>query len=222
MRRMFDSANVLVMRLSLSEWESFYVITGTAGAALTGLMFVVIALAADRGERTPADGVGAFSTPTVTHFSIALLLAGIMTMPVHTVLSLGASLGGCVVFGLLSTSLAGMRMRRLDVYSPGADDWTWHVILPVVAYAALGVTALKLPAAPKLALVGPAAVSLFLLFIGIHNAWDVAVFLVVRRSERQVREPAAELPAPASGLAPATVSAQANVRAADPVPPKQL
>jgi hypothetical protein len=61
------------MPVSLADWESFYVITGTAGAALTGLTFIVITLAGDRAERASADGVGAFSTPAVTHFSIALV-----------------------------------------------------------------------------------------------------------------------------------------------------
>ena len=31
----------------LSQWETFYVIVGSSGAALTGLMFVVITLVAD-------------------------------------------------------------------------------------------------------------------------------------------------------------------------------
>ena len=111
------------MPIPLSDWESFYVITGTAGAALTGLMFVVIALAADRVERAPADGVGAFNTPTVTHFSVALLLAGIMTIPMHRALSLSLCLGGCTIFGLLSTFLAGLRMRRLDSYAAGLEEF---------------------------------------------------------------------------------------------------
>ena len=37
--------------IPLHEWESFYVIIGTSAAALTGLMFVVIAVVADAGPR---------------------------------------------------------------------------------------------------------------------------------------------------------------------------
>ena len=37
--------------LPLSSWESFYVIVGSSGAALTGLQFVVIALVADSQRR---------------------------------------------------------------------------------------------------------------------------------------------------------------------------
>src|SRR5689334_16545216 len=60
----------------LAGWDSFYVIIGSSAAALTGLMFVVIAVS---GEVAPAQdtvaGIRAFSTPTVVHFGAVLLLA---------------------------------------------------------------------------------------------------------------------------------------------------
>ena len=38
----------------LSQWETFYFLVGSSGAALTGLMFVVITLVADTNlPRTP-------------------------------------------------------------------------------------------------------------------------------------------------------------------------
>ena len=60
-------------------WETFYVILGSSAGALTGLMFVVMALVADYGgsERQ----IEAFGTPTVVHFSSALLLSVILTAP---------------------------------------------------------------------------------------------------------------------------------------------
>ena len=166
------------MRISLSEWETFYVITGSSAAALTGLMFVVVALVSDRLERREPDGVGAFSTPTIAHFSIVLLVASIMTMPLHRVLSLSICIGGCALAGLTSSVLAVMRMRKLKSYKPAAEDWVWHVSLPFVAYAALLASAFLLGTAQELALAFVAAAVLALIFIGIHNAWDVAVFIV--------------------------------------------
>ena len=41
--------------IPLHEWESVYVIIGTSAAALTGLMFVVIAVVADAGPRASAQ-----------------------------------------------------------------------------------------------------------------------------------------------------------------------
>ena len=170
------------MRLSLSEWESFYVITGSSAAALTGLMFVVVALAAERIQRQQSDGVGAFSTPTVAHFSLVLLIASLMSVPGQSVLSLSICIGGCAVAGLTSSGRAGLRMRRLEAYSPETEDWAFHVILPFVAYAVLLVSAFLIGAAQELALILVATAVLALIFIGIHNAWDVAVFLVTQHA----------------------------------------
>jgi hypothetical protein len=47
--------------LPLAEWEGFYVIIGTSAAALTGLMFVVIAVVADSGPRSVLRGPGTSS-----------------------------------------------------------------------------------------------------------------------------------------------------------------
>lgn len=167
------------MPISLSAWESFYVITGSSGAALTGLMFVVIALVADRANNVSHDGLGAFSTPTVTHFSIVLLLAGIMTMPVHSATSLRLCLGAVAIGGLVSAGAAVRRMKRLSSYTADPEDWAWHAILPFAAYLVLLAAALVLGSLPGAAVVAVAIVVLSLLFIGIHNAWDVAVYLVI-------------------------------------------
>jgi hypothetical protein len=226
--------------LSLSSWQTFYVITGSSGAALTGLMFVVVALAAERRQRVPADGLGAFSTPTVTHFASVLLLAGIMTIPVHRVLSLSICLGGCGAVGLLSTSMAAVRMRRLEAYSAVKEDWAWHVILPFTAYLALFASALVLGASRELALVAVAVVVLTLLIIGIHNAWDVAVFLALEQIEeraivgaagtssptppapRDLRDLAAPpLTATAPSHQPAPATREQPVVAADPPEPSR-
>src|SRR5712672_3432889 len=59
---------------AFAEWESFYVIVGTAAAALIGLQFVVMTLIADRPQITTAEAGAAFATPTIVHFSAVLLL----------------------------------------------------------------------------------------------------------------------------------------------------
>jgi hypothetical protein len=64
-----------------------------------------------------------------------------------------------------------------------AEDWIWHTILPALSYAALvvaGAIAFR-HAVPALFVV--ASVALLLLYIGIHNAWDAAVWLATRRPE---------------------------------------
>src|SRR5919198_1716783 len=90
--------------VSLSEWESFYVITGSSGAALTGLMFVVVSLAGDRGIARPG-ATRAFATPTVVQFCAVLLVASLLTMPAHTMTTLATSLTVVGLAGLVYASI---------------------------------------------------------------------------------------------------------------------
>src|SRR4030095_13032983 len=84
--------------LPLHEWESFYVIIGTSAAALTGLMFVVIAIVADAGSRATSPlGVATFVTPTIVHFCAALLISAIVSAPWHRHLDVQIALGICRV-----------------------------------------------------------------------------------------------------------------------------
>jgi hypothetical protein len=70
----------------LSGWENFYVIVGSSAGALIGLQFVVVTLIAERPPRD-ADAAGAaFSTPSVVHFTVVLLLSAIASIPWRTIL----------------------------------------------------------------------------------------------------------------------------------------
>ena len=64
----------------LAEWDNFYVITGSSAAGLTGLTFVVIALAAD-ANRVNFRGLKAYVTPIIFHFGTVLALAAYLSMP---------------------------------------------------------------------------------------------------------------------------------------------
>lgn len=163
---------------ALDGWESFYVIVGGAAAVLVGLQFVVMTLIA---ERPPArSGVAAagaaFASPTVTHFEAALLLAALLRMPWEVIHTAALAWGLLGLGGVLYTINVGRRMRQQSVYQPEFEDWLFHLLLPLLAYAVLAVTAFLAPAHTRAALfwVGPA--SLLLLFIGIHNAWDAVVY----------------------------------------------
>jgi len=166
----------------LAGWDSFYVIIGSSAAALTGLMFVVIALTGEVMASPAAVGtIRAFSTPTVVHFGGVLLLAALLTTPGHTLLTLSGSTGLCGIAGLRFTRWVVVQMRRQTEYTPIAEDWMWHVRMPALAYVALvaGAAGLWWRPAPGLVLVGAAA--LFLLYIGIHNSWDAAIYVSVAR-----------------------------------------
>lgn len=162
----------------LDPWNSFYVMIGSAAAALTGLMFVVISLARDAERRASRGGVSVFSSPTVVHFSSALFIAALMVAPFRSSLRpIAFVLGFAGLFGLYYVVRVARQARQLDSYRPDLEDWVWHVGLTFVAYATLLAGALLLNVAPRSALFAPAAAAALLIFIGIHNAWDVVTFL---------------------------------------------
>jgi hypothetical protein len=167
--------------LPLTEWESFYVIVGSSSAALTGLQFVVIALIADSQYRTTSGEIAAFGSPTVVHFCIALFVSACMSAPWSSLGSVGLSMCACGFVGA-AYAIVVMRRARKQAYKPVFEDWLWHVILPFVAYVALltaGITLRGVPA-PSLFVIG--AVTLLLVYIGIHNAWDAVIFLTLSRN----------------------------------------
>ena len=75
-------------------------------------------------------------------------------------------------------------MRRISSgYVPVREDWLWNVVFPAIAYGVLVATAFLAWRRADQSLYGTAAVSVALLFIGIHNAWDVAVWNSVKEQE---------------------------------------
>jgi hypothetical protein len=163
---------------SLTVWENFYVIIGGAAAALTGLMFVVITLVAGLRSRS-TDGVSAFSTPTVVHFAVALLIAAVLSALWTALAQAAVALGLVGVGGLVYVGIVARRLLRVTTYKPVMEDWLGHAIVPFVAYAALLVAAILLPGDATPALFIVAAVTVLLVFDGIHNAWDIVIYLAL-------------------------------------------
>jgi hypothetical protein len=167
----------------LGDWGNFYVITGSSAGGLIGLTFVVIALAAE-ARRVDPVGLHTFVTPTIAHFGSVLGLAAFLSAPHQTFLSAGIGLGTGGVAGLIYVGWVTANFHgNLGKYEPVWEDWIWYVILPAVAYSALLAMGLLIRLRPDGALGGVAAASLLLLLIGIHNAWDIAVWMTLRKQD---------------------------------------
>ncbi len=184
--------------LSLAPWENFYVIVGSSAGALTGLTFIVITLAADMPGSATARLVGlrAFTTPTAVHFGAALWIAALMSIPGHTRLSLMLCLSAS---GLIGTAYCGYVARlimdsRLG-YTPVLSDWIWSLLLPLTSYLALLLAAMLVRAHLSAALYTVAGVSLVLLLMGLHNAWDVVVWITTERHTQVAGDQKPDTPA---------------------------
>lgn len=166
----------------LAGWDNFYVIIGSTAGGLTGLTFVVIALIRDAGKVSPA-GLGAFVTPTIVHFSGVLGMAAFLSMPHQRLASLSAGFAITGVAGLLYTVFIVRGMRaQLPSYLPVWEDWIFNAIVPGLIYAGLVVVAVLIGRWPEQSLFAVAAMLLVALFVGIHNAWDIAVWMTTRQT----------------------------------------
>ena len=172
---------------ALSGWENFYVIVGSSAGALIGLQFVVLTLIANlpiaRGEAQAGD---TFTTPTVVHFGVVLLLSAAGSAPWGGIAAVAVLWGLVGLSGGAYVVLVARRLRLQAAYQAVFEDWLFHVLLPLAAYAMLAGSACFAGwrARPALFVVG--AATLLLLFVGIHNAWDAVTYHVfVQRREEQ-------------------------------------
>jgi hypothetical protein len=166
----------------LEGWDNYYVILGSAAAALLGLTFVVIALISER--RANPAGTSGYITPTVVHFGTVLGLSCFVSVPHQNVMGLSIGCGSAALGLLIYTGAIAANMRRFSrTYVPVLEDWIWHVILPAAVYCVLLAMAFSLWGEPRASMYGIAAALLLLLFVGIHNSWDVAVSVTVQKKK---------------------------------------
>jgi hypothetical protein len=177
---------------AVAAWSGFYVMIGSAAAALTGLMFVVITLVREQQAGPSEEGVATFSTPTVVHFCCALFTAALMSAPFRSLTPIALLSGLAGVAGIVYVLRVARRTTRLSWYRPDMEDWTFVVTLPLVAYAILVAGGAGMLTGAQAALYAPAVAVLLLIFIGIHNAWDVVTYIAIgkRAPSAEQREPA--------------------------------
>ena len=180
---------------ALNEWDSFYVILGSAAGALIGLQFVVMTLVAEKPTPGAAEAGRSFGTPTVVHLSASLLLAMLVRVPWPDLAEAFWTTAGIGICGLIYMAITAFRMFTQHIYRPDLEDVTFHVALPGAAYGLLMLSTVVDPKRLELALFGVGGAALLLLFTGIHNAWDaVAYHVYVQRTKipvapNQVEEP---------------------------------
>jgi len=88
--------------------------------------------------------------------------------------------------GVAYVVIVARRIRTQSVYEPDFEDWLFHLLMPLAAYALLALSALAASSHADEVLFGVGAATLLLLFIGIHNAWDaVAYHVLVNKPDRK-------------------------------------
>ena len=161
-----------------ADWDSFYIIVGPSAGALIGLQFVVLTLIAERPPKSAAAAGAAFATPTVVYFGMVLLLAAVLRAPWHAIAPPAVLWGAIGLSGFVYVLVVARRMRSQQTYKPGLEDWLFHFVVPLLACAAISISAIAATTHTKEALFGVGGAALLLLFCAIHNAWDAVSYHV--------------------------------------------
>jgi hypothetical protein len=167
---------------ALQHWHEFYLLVGTSAAALTGLMFVVVSINPETIAERPESGVRAFVTPTMVFFTTALVVSALLLAPHLSVRSLAVLVAVTGIAGVVYLAWTDGHyywVHGFDGQPPSLDreDWIFFVGLPYASYlllivAAIGIWLHAPFGAPTLALG-----TMLLVVIGIHNAWDLVIWL---------------------------------------------
>ena len=163
-------------------------LVGTAAATLTGLMFVAVTFGSGLVTRESAATTRAFLDPTYTHFVQVLLIACLLLMPTLGRWSSSAALlivVGAMRFLGLHTVFRRYREAQREHGDIELSDWLLSIVLPLLCHLSLMATGAAFIARNSAALTGLAVISVVLLFIGIHGAWELMVWMALAVSERR-------------------------------------
>jgi hypothetical protein len=153
------------------DWHDFYMLLGTASAALVALLFVAVSIGASFLTPERSVATRTFMSPVVFHFSTLLLISLIAMVPSHTALSLAIGIALVAVAGLAYTTVVPVGLARASI-SDIADRFGYG-ILPLVSYVAMIATAGLVISRAALAADILATALLLLLAVNIRNAWDL-------------------------------------------------
>lgn len=163
----------------LEHWKEFYLLIGTAAAALVALLFVAASIGAGLLTHHAGGPTRTYMSPIAFHFTSALFVSAAALVPSHTTLTLGVLVGLNAVAGIVYTAFVLRRLFTDDI----ADlaDRVCYGIIPLFAYVA-GLAAAYLifcgsVHAPEFL----AGTVVLLLIVNIRNAWDLMLSLARRR-----------------------------------------
>jgi hypothetical protein len=164
----------------IAEWRDFYVMIGTAAGAIIGATFVVATLAGTLDSKRDA-GIRGFITPSAVNLGVVLVGAGVLAAPnvpsvfFDIVFGFGGLAG--IVYGIVV-------ITRIWAFPLDIPDISFYIVLPILSYVGFVLAAwwdwkYGDGDAPLRIL---ACAFVLLLVVGMRNAWDMATFMITRKS----------------------------------------
>ncbi len=172
------------MAAALEHWHDFYILVGTAGATLLGLLFIAVSLGAGFLSEEKTAPTRAFYSPVVIHFASVLFISAIVLVPTHRSAYFAALIGACAVTGFAVSLYVTVQLLSHD-WTHYKQDHVSYALLPAVAYLVLLIAAAMIWTENELALDFLSGALLLLLLINIRNAWDLMLSMVRHQTARE-------------------------------------
>ena len=168
----------------LGHWHEFYMLLGTVAGTLVGLLFVAASVSSGVFTSDRSAPRRVFLSASVVHFGSILAVSLIVLTPVRDWMVFGAMIVACGIVGLAYCGLAWREAVR-DGLSTAVDleDRIWYFALPVAGYLFVSGSGVTLVLELDLGCLALALSTGMLLVVGIHNAWDITVWIITRRRE---------------------------------------
>jgi hypothetical protein len=170
---------------TLLAWHDFFLLTGTAGATLLGLVFVAASIAAAiPNEKLGNDASGSlWVLPIVYAFVRVLVVSALGLIPGQTWTLFGYLLSvlGVLDLGRMALNISGMRSFHRTRERFSMRDWWFYVVYPLLATLTLATTGVALAMGWPFPVQLLAAGLLGHLVIGVHNSWELAHWLATRQ-----------------------------------------
>jgi len=164
-------------------WDNFYIMTGSAGASLVGLLFVVVTLTSGGDPARLSRGQRLFMTPTALAFALVLAVSAVALgsrLPRAASAALIAAMAGVSFANGVSVSF-GLRDMRSGGDTSHWSDFYMYGLAPVAVDGCLIAAALAagdgLPGAAH----AVAALLMAHLMVALRNAWDLVTWIAPRR-----------------------------------------
>lgn len=165
----------------LDGWHEFYILLGTAAAALVALLFVAASIGAGYLSTARGSPTHTYTSPVVFHYTYVLFLSLAALIPTNTDWSLAAIIGVSAAIAFAYSCFIFARVMR-DV-AIDLDDRLGYGAGPLVGYAAALAASVFIFMRSN---IGPpllAGASMLVLLVNIRNAWDLTLFFAQRRKD---------------------------------------
>jgi hypothetical protein len=159
---------------AISNWETFYLLVGTAAVTLIGLLFIAVSINVELFQGNMSNVLQSFAALTFNCFFYVLLLAILFIIPGNTYLGLGIPI---LLLGILVTINAILQQKRTKKSQiPGIRfDIASRFTIPIISMGLLIILAIGILLQIEYTLYGFVVIIILLLGSASQNAWALLI-----------------------------------------------